>query len=158
MRCCAVVGIPTKWQRHWRRSAAAASDCYASSSAYRKVAELPEPLLQPLALKSVLVGVERLLAPALDQGNISYGSTVSPPDLTVRADPDLLEQALINLLRNAAEAVGGQSGADINVIGGLDGAMCFIEIADNGSGLRMRRVSRFSYHFLPPRKAARAWA
>ncbi len=102
---------------------------------YRKVAELPEPLLQPLALKSVLAGVESLLAPALDRGNISYGSTVSPPDLTVRADPDLLEQALINLLRNAAEAVGGQSGADINVTGGLDGALCFIEITDNGSGL-----------------------
>src|SRR3984885_15828287 len=62
---------------------------------YRKVAELPEPLLQPLLVKSVLDGVERLLAPALDQDRIGYMSTVSPPDLTVRGDADLLEQALI---------------------------------------------------------------
>ena len=102
---------------------------------YRKVAELPEPLPQTLPLKNVLAGVERLLAPALAQGHVSYASTVSPPDLSVRADADLLEQALINLLRNAAEAVGGQPGARIEVAGGRDGGVCFIEVADNGPGL-----------------------
>ncbi len=102
---------------------------------YRKVAELPEPLLQTLQLKSVLAGVERLLAPALEQGHVSYASSVVPPDLSVRADADLLEQALINLLRNAAEAVGGQNGARIEVTCGLDGGLCFIEVADNGPGL-----------------------
>ncbi len=102
---------------------------------YRKVAELPEPLLQPLLVKNVLAGVERLLAPALDQGHIAYVSTVSPPGLTVRADADLLEQALINLLHNAAEAVDGQSGARIEVACGIEDGLCFIEVADNGPGL-----------------------
>jgi two-component system, NtrC family, nitrogen regulation sensor histidine kinase NtrY len=102
---------------------------------YRKVAELPEPLPQTLLLKRVLAGVEQLLAPALAQGQVSYSSTVSPPDLIVRADADLLEQALINLLRNAAEAVGGQTGARIEVACGTDGSLCFIEVADNGPGL-----------------------
>jgi two-component system nitrogen regulation sensor histidine kinase NtrY len=102
---------------------------------YRKVAELPEPLPQTLLLKRVLAGVEQLLAPALAQGQVSYASTVSPPDLTVRADADLLEQALINLLRNAADAVSGQSGARIEVACGVDGRLCFIEVADNGPGL-----------------------
>jgi two-component system nitrogen regulation sensor histidine kinase NtrY len=102
---------------------------------YRKVAELPEPLLQTLPLQAVLAGVERLLAPALEQGQVSYASTVSPPELSVRADADLLEQALINLLRNAAEAVAGQSGARIEVTCGVEAGLCCIEIADNGPGL-----------------------
>jgi two-component system, NtrC family, nitrogen regulation sensor histidine kinase NtrY len=102
---------------------------------YRKVAELPEPLLQPLPLKSVLEGVERLLAPALEQGQIGYASTVSPSELTVQGDADLLEQALINLLRNAAEAVRGQPGARIEVLCGLEAGLCFIDVADNGPGL-----------------------
>ncbi|HEV2702457.1 MAG TPA: ATP-binding protein, partial [Steroidobacteraceae bacterium] len=102
---------------------------------YRKVAELPEPIWQPLALKSVLEGVERLLAPALEQGQIAYASTVAPPDLTVQGDADLLEQALINLLRNAAEAVRGQPDARIEVICGLDAGIRFIDVADNGPGL-----------------------
>jgi two-component system nitrogen regulation sensor histidine kinase NtrY len=102
---------------------------------YRKVAELPEPLLQSLSLKSVLQGVERLVASTLEQGNIGYTSTVSPAELTVQGDADLLEQALINLLRNAAEAVAGQSGARIEVVCGLEAGMCFIDVADNGPGL-----------------------
>ncbi len=102
---------------------------------YRQVAELPEPLLQRLALKGVLEGVERLLGPALEQGQILYASSLSPPDLMLRADADLLEQALINLLRNAAEAVRGQASARIEVICGLDAGLCFIDVADNGPGL-----------------------
>jgi signal transduction histidine kinase len=62
-------------------------------------------------------------------------STVSPPELTVRGDADLLEQALINLLRNATEAVRGQSGARIGVVCGVEEGQCFIEVADNGPGL-----------------------
>ena len=102
---------------------------------YRKVAELPEPLLQTLPLRTVLAGVEQLLAPALEQGQVGYASTVSPANLSVRADADLLEQALINLLHNAAEAVGGQSDARIEVACGVEAGLCFIEIADNGPGL-----------------------
>src|SRR3984885_5408116 len=102
---------------------------------YRKVAELPQPLLQPLQLKSVLDGVERLLAPALDQGKVGYTSTVSPPDLIAQADADLVEQALINLLRNAAEAVRDQAEARIDVTCGLDAGLCYIDVADNGPGL-----------------------
>jgi len=102
---------------------------------YRKVAELPQPLLQPLQLKSVLEGVERLLGPALDQGQVGYTSTVSPPDLIAQADADLLEQALINLLRNAAEAVRGEAEARIEVTCGLEPGLCYIDVADNGPGL-----------------------
>jgi nitrogen fixation/metabolism regulation signal transduction histidine kinase len=102
---------------------------------YRKVAELPEPLLQRLPLNSVLQGVERLVAPTLEQGHIGYSSRVSPPGLTVQGDADLLEQALINLLRNAAEAVRGQPAARIEVSCGVEAEMCFIDVADNGPGL-----------------------
>jgi two-component system nitrogen regulation sensor histidine kinase NtrY len=102
---------------------------------YRKVAELPEPLLQRLPLNSVLQGVERLVAPTLEQGHIGYSSRVSPPGLTVQGDADLLEQALINLLRNAAEAVRGQPAARIEVSCGVEAEMCYIDVADNGPGL-----------------------
>ena len=102
---------------------------------YRQVAELPEPILRQLSLKGVLEGVERLLAPALQHGHIGYAGTVSPPDLTLRGDADLLEQALINLVRNATDAVKGQPGARISVFCGLEAGQCFIDVSDNGPGL-----------------------
>jgi signal transduction histidine kinase len=36
-----------------------------------------------------------------------FTSRVEPPELTVLGDRDLLEQALINILRNAIEALPG---------------------------------------------------
>jgi signal transduction histidine kinase len=53
----------------------------------------------------------------------------------VRADADLLEQALINLLRNAAEAVRDQPEARISVDCGIEAGLCFIDVTDNGPGL-----------------------
>jgi signal transduction histidine kinase len=46
-----------------------------------------------------------------------------------------VEQALINLLRNAAEAVRGQTEPRIDVTCGLDAGLCYIDVADNGPGL-----------------------
>ncbi|HTV80018.1 MAG TPA: ATP-binding protein [Steroidobacteraceae bacterium] len=102
---------------------------------YREVAELPQPLLQPLPLKGILEGVERLFAPTLEQERVAYTSHVVPADLTANADADLLEQALINLLRNAAEAVRGEPAARIDVTCGQEAGLCYIDIADNGPGL-----------------------
>lgn len=102
---------------------------------YRKVAELPEPQLSDLPVQVLLQGVESLLAPALAQGNVIYTSTVSPPDLRMRCDADLLEQALINLLRNAIEAVAGEADARIDVRCGIEEGQRFIDVADTGAGL-----------------------
>jgi two-component system, NtrC family, nitrogen regulation sensor histidine kinase NtrY len=102
---------------------------------YRRVAELPEPVPQTVRLQGVLEGVERLMGRALADAHIRYASSVTPVDLTLQADADLLEQALINLLRNAVEAVSGQHGARIEVACGVQEGTCFIEVADNGPGL-----------------------
>ncbi len=46
-----------------------------------------------------------LVSATLRDKGIEYRTVLSPPDLGVDADPQLLEQAVINLLRNAADAV-----------------------------------------------------
>jgi nitrogen fixation/metabolism regulation signal transduction histidine kinase len=102
---------------------------------YRKVADLPEPQLQPLALGPLLEGVERLIRPALEARGIAFASRVTPADLTLLADPDLLEQALINLLRNAADAAVGAQQPRIGIDCRMESERCVIDVHDNGSGL-----------------------
>jgi two-component system nitrogen regulation sensor histidine kinase NtrY len=66
-------------------------------TAYAQLAKLPQPKLQSVDLSPLIHRVARLetrLAVQLDPG----------PEMTIRADPDQLEQLLINLIRNAVDA------------------------------------------------------
>ena len=65
--------------------------------AYRQLAQLPPPALQPVSLHSLMeraVALETRVAVQLHPG----------PEIVLQMDPDQIEQMVINLLRNAAEA------------------------------------------------------
>jgi len=65
--------------------------------AYRQLAQLPPPALQPVSLHSLIgraVDLETRVCVQLRPG----------PDIVLQLDPDQIEQLIINLLRNAAEA------------------------------------------------------
>lgn len=66
-------------------------------SAYTQLARLPQPTLAPVdfpALVRRVAALERRVSVQLAEG----------PDVTIQADRDQLEQLLINLIRNAADA------------------------------------------------------
>lgn len=104
---------------------------------YRTVADVPEPQRQNLPLRALLADVERLIRPTLAERGIQLTSRIEPPELTVLGDRDLLEQALINILRNATEALSGHSeaAARIEMCCTLQEGLCHIDVADNGPGL-----------------------
>jgi nitrogen fixation/metabolism regulation signal transduction histidine kinase len=73
-------------------------------SAYARLAKLPPPKLAPLDISAI---VDRVVT--LEKGhNIQV---VPGPKLTIQGDGDQLEQLLINLLRNAMDAVRETNGA-----------------------------------------------
>lgn len=102
---------------------------------YRQVADLPEPQLQQLPLSQLLQGVDRLIRPALDERGILLETRVTPPGITAHADPDLLEQALINLLRNAADAATGAQEPRIGIHCHIENGQLVVDVSDNGPGL-----------------------
>src|SRR4051812_23360943 len=66
--------------------------------AYRRLAQMPAPALREITLAPLIAraaGLETRLRVCVQPG----------PDLSFQADPDQLEQMLINLIRNAADAV-----------------------------------------------------
>jgi nitrogen fixation/metabolism regulation signal transduction histidine kinase len=66
--------------------------------AYHKLAQMPAPVLKDVRLAALVARV------AVFETRLSV-SVQGGPDITFRADPDQLEQLLINLIRNAADAV-----------------------------------------------------
>ncbi len=73
--------------------------------AYRQLAQMPPPDLQPCSISGLVTHVAALETRV--RVNVIPG-----PDVTLLADHGQLEQMLINLLRNAAEAVMGQTATE----------------------------------------------
>jgi nitrogen fixation/metabolism regulation signal transduction histidine kinase len=64
---------------------------------YRRLAQMPSPTLQPVELRPLLERVATL--------ETRLNVEIAPgPDLVLMIDPDLIEQMLINLVRNAVDA------------------------------------------------------
>lgn len=102
---------------------------------YRAIAELPAPLPQRVRVAGLLSDIDRLLAPTFLEKHIECCACVEPPDISVNADPQLLEQAVINLLRNAVDAVRDSRPARIDISCRAAAGFVSLEIADNGCGV-----------------------
>jgi signal transduction histidine kinase len=72
--------------------------------AYREMARLPDPRLREVSVAALLVDVALLFRSRWEEGGVLLEVEPPRPDLTVSIDADLLSQALINVLANAAEA------------------------------------------------------
>lgn len=89
-----------------------------------------------LALARVFARLQRLLAADLAARNIALTTMVEPETIEVMADAELLDQALINLMRNAMEALDDTARPRIELSArrGADGRVT-ITVADNGPGI-----------------------
>ena len=104
--------------------------------AYRSFTDIPSPNFELLPAQEVLDNVRRLLAAQIDQEHLALEVDVAPPDLTLTADSDLIDQALINLALNAIQAVEGREGARIELRAYVDPqSRPVIQVHDNGPGI-----------------------
>jgi two-component system, NtrC family, nitrogen regulation sensor histidine kinase NtrY len=99
---------------------------------FSRLAKLPQPELRPMALAPLLGEVTELYRSPEIRCTIEI-----PPELPlVEADPRLMRLVLVNLLKNAVEAI--PDGGEIRVRGFLDangGRGVVLEVADSGPGI-----------------------
>lgn len=103
---------------------------------YREFARSPQVARQRFAARPWAEEILRLALANAGTDAIAASIAIEPAELTVEADPELLSQALLNLLRNAFRAVGGRE--DPQVVLAMTrqrGAQCRIEVRDNGPGI-----------------------
>ncbi len=104
--------------------------------AYRNLARIPRPNFSIIRLEALFHRVEQLMKEHLSSNGISYSSFVEPESLELTADPELIEQVLINLLRNAVDAVVGHSARSISMTGRIgDNGRVTVEVWDSGPGI-----------------------
>ena len=100
------------------------------TTAYAQLAKLPSPTLRPVSLAPML---RRVIS--LDGG--ARVSLSDGPDVDIQADSDQIEQLLINLMRNAAEAA-AETGGGVSASWLVNGGVAEIHIDDEGPGLQSR--------------------
>jgi two-component system nitrogen regulation sensor histidine kinase NtrY len=102
---------------------------------YRRVADLPAPEQVEVRADAVVAGPAALMAGVMAERGVGWEVVVDPADLTLLADPELIEQAVLNLLKNAVEAVAGRPGGRVRLICGRENGMASVTVVDNGPGL-----------------------
>ena len=102
---------------------------------YRRLTELPTPEPETVRGEALVRSLDALMAPMMAEAGVDYASAVAPRSLTVTADPELIEQAAINLLKNALEAVRGRAGAAVRLALRLEDERPMLVVEDNGPGL-----------------------
>ncbi|NHZ92247.1 ATP-binding protein [Massilia sp. CCM 8733] len=105
-------------------------------SGYRALASVPQAVPQRVVVQEMFARLSALIAPAWQARGGSADFRVEPGSLELMADAGQLEQALVNLLQNAAEASAQQAAPQVTVSAKLArGGRLRIEVCDNGPGV-----------------------
>ncbi len=103
---------------------------------YRKLTRIPQPNFQILKVNELFKRVVQLMEKELVDNNIKLSQVIEPEDLTVMADAELIEQVLINLFKNAIDALSKKEKGQISLSGGKDQrGRVIIKVSDNGPGI-----------------------
>jgi two-component system, NtrC family, nitrogen regulation sensor histidine kinase NtrY len=100
---------------------------------FADVFRLPPPLLQPRDLVAVLEGIVRLLSAKPDAAGIVWRWDLDDSAVWVPMDRGQLEHALLNVLKNAVEAIDGEGTITLKVASRLGRPALVIE--DSGPGI-----------------------
>ena len=109
--------------------------------------------LQVTSMRRIFARLQRLLAHDLAARDIQLTSTVEPETLQISADIELLDQALINLVRNAIEALRDVPDGRIALSARRDPdgriAVC---VADNGPGIAAEQLEKIFVPFFTTKR------
>jgi two-component system nitrogen regulation sensor histidine kinase NtrY len=103
---------------------------------HRRLTRQMVPKIGSVPVQRIFARLQRLLATELATRNVELSLSISPDTLEVAADIELLDQALINLMRNAMEALRDEPDGRIDLSAFREpGGRTVIAVADNGPGI-----------------------
>lgn len=120
--------------------------------AYREYTSLPKPKIGTVILHDLIEHVSQLMKTELKKTNINFQYTCSSPYLSIQADVELIEQVLINLLKNAIEALSETEHPQLELKAGYDENSVKIEVIDNGSGVIKEALQHIFVPFYSTKK------
>ena len=104
--------------------------------AYRSLTRIPRPNFKIFRVTELFGGIEQLLRASFKEKKINLHTAIAPESLELTADPEMIEQVLINLLLNAIQALDSKPEAKIDLTSRIDErGRVIIQVIDNGPGI-----------------------
>lgn len=120
---------------------------------YRNLTRMPIPNFQIFKVSNLFERIHKLFDDQLNEKNIRFSFSVEPSDLEVTADPDLIEQVIINLILNSFSALNGIQEPQLNLISKIDRqGNILIQVWDNGQGIQEELYEKIFIPFFTTRK------
>lgn len=120
--------------------------------AYREYTSLPQPKLKTVKLKDLLEHAANLMRTEIKKTTIDFKVICDSDYLTLEVDEEMIGQVLINLIKNAMEALYQTENPKIELIGKYNGQSITIEVTDNGPGIIPEAINRIFVPFFTTKK------
>ncbi len=120
--------------------------------AYREYTSLPQPKMKSVLLKELIDKTAQFMRQGLKKTTIDFSSSCSSDYLTVQADAEMIEQVLINLVKNAMESLLQNGSGKIELNGKYVDQSIIIEVIDNGPGIIPEAINRIFVPFFTTKK------
>ncbi len=120
---------------------------------YRNLNKITTLNLQKVYLRDLFENLHQLMQPTFEQKGIEVEIILRNPELSLEADPSLLEQVLINLVVNAIETVKDKEFAKIILSADQNtGGKTIVKIGDNGQGMPEELMDKIFIPFFTTKK------
>ena len=122
-------------------------------NAYKSFYKTPQLQFSETRVTAMISNVRKLFESELKKQDTGLVVTGIDDNLKIWCDGDWIEQVLINLVRNSADAVKDQKNGSIRISAGHDiQRRVFIRVADNGPGIKHEDLDKIFIPFFTTKK------
>jgi nitrogen fixation/metabolism regulation signal transduction histidine kinase len=103
---------------------------------YRNLTRIPKPNFKIFPVKDLFKNLYLLMEEEITENKVNFATNIEPENIEVSADEQLIEQVIINLIRNSMHALDGRKDPTIELKTYYNKrGRVTIQVADNGTGI-----------------------
>ncbi len=102
---------------------------------YRQIAKIPELQKEEVKIEPFLQNIKQLFSETIKENRVDFHTHVSSSDLNYCFDKKLIEQVLINLIKNSIESFKNSATKKVRLVADGNKKSLLIKVQDNGGGI-----------------------